>query len=39
MNKNIKIQLFKKEKVRTIWDDENQKWWFSILDIIGILTV
>ena len=38
MSKNTKIQLFHKEKVRTIWDNENQKWWFSILDIIGILT-
>ena len=38
MQKNTKIQLFKKEKVRTIWDEDKQKWWFSIIDIVAILT-
>jgi len=33
-----KIQLFQNQKVRTIWDGENQKYWFSILDIVAILT-
>jgi hypothetical protein len=33
-----KIQLFEKTQVRSVWDDENEKWWFSILDIIAILT-
>lgn len=32
------IKLFEQSKVRTIWDDNEQKWWFSILDVIGILT-
>ena len=35
---NNKIQLFEKYKVRSVWDDEQEKWWFSILDIIAILT-
>ena len=35
---NKKIRLFAERQVRTIWDEENEKWWFSILDIIGILT-
>src|SRR3989344_4462778 len=33
-----KIRLFEQTKVRTIWDEEKQKWWFSVLDIITILT-
>jgi len=33
-----KISLFDKKQVRYVWDEEAEKWWFSILDIIGILT-
>ena len=33
-----KIQLFEKRQVRTAWDEESEKWWFSVLDIIAILT-
>ena len=33
-----KIQLFEERKVRTLWDDEQEKWYFSIIDVIGILT-
>jgi len=32
------IRLFEQTKVRTIWDNDKQKWWFSIIDIIAILT-
>ncbi len=32
------VQIFDKHQVRSVWDEENEKWWFSILDIIGILT-
>jgi DNA-damage-inducible protein D len=32
------IKLFETQKVRTHWDDKNEKWYFSIVDIIGILT-
>lgn len=38
MTKKHSIQLFEERKVRTIWDDEQEKWYFSIVDIIGILT-
>jgi hypothetical protein len=38
MTEETSIKLFEKKKVRTIWDDQNEKWWFSILDIIAILT-
>ena len=32
------IRLFEQTKVRTIWDNDKQKWWFSIINIIAILT-
>ena len=33
-----KIQLFKTQQIRTVWDEKSEKWWFSVLDIITILT-
>ena len=33
-----KIQIFEKRQVRSIWDEKQEKWWFSILDIIAVLT-
>ena len=38
MNKETTIRLFKEKKVRAIWDDEKEKWYFSIVDIVGVLT-
>ena len=38
MTKKHSVQLFEERKVRTIWDDEQEKWYFSIVDVIGILT-
>ena len=32
------IKLFEEKKVRTVWDDEQEKWYFSIVDVVGILT-
>jgi len=32
------IQLFEQKKIRTLRDEEHEKWWFSVIDIIGILT-
>ncbi len=32
------IQLFEERKVRTVWDDETQKWYCSIIDVVAILT-
>lgn len=37
MNAN-KIQLFEEKKIRTAWDDEKEEWYFSVVDVIGILT-
>ena len=33
-----KIQLFEQRQVRSIWDEETEEWYFSIVDIVGILT-
>lgn len=33
-----KIQLFEQKKIRTVWDDEQEKWYFSIVDVVAILT-
>ena len=33
----ISIRFFNDREVRAVWDDENAKWWFSVLDIIGVL--
>ena len=38
MIKKEAIKIFEERKVRTIWDDEQEKWYFSIVDVIGILT-
>lgn len=32
------VRLFEQQKVRTHWDEENQKWFFSVIDVIAILT-
>lgn len=33
-----KIKLFEEKRVRTIWDKEKEDWWFSVVDVVGILT-
>ena len=33
----ISIRFFAEKEVRAVWDDEKSKWWFSVLDIIGVL--
>ena len=38
MKQQNAIQLFEGKKVRSIWDDEQEKWYISIIDIIQILT-
>ena len=36
MNK-VSIRFYNDHEVRAIWDEENAKWWFSVLDVIGAL--
>ena len=38
MTKNQAIKLFEEKKVRSVWDDEQEKWYFSIVDVVSILT-
>ena len=38
MTKKEALQLFEERKVRTVWDDQEEKWYFSVVDVIGILT-
>lgn len=38
MTKREIPKLFEDRKIRTVWDDEQEKWYFSIVDIVGVLT-
>ena len=38
MTKKQEIQIFENKKVRTAWDSETEQWYFSIVDIVAILT-
>lgn len=33
----ISIRFYKNRQVRAVWDDENKKWWFSAIDVVGVL--
>ncbi|MDR1775378.1 MAG: Bro-N domain-containing protein [Actinomycetes bacterium] len=33
-----KIQLFQNQPVRAVWDEQNEKWWFSVVDVVGVLS-
>lgn len=37
-NTKISIRFFDDREVRALWDEENAKWWFSVLDIVAVLT-
>ena len=38
VNDNGSIQLFEDQKIRTVWDAEKEEWYFSIIDVISVLT-
>ena len=38
MTQKHAIQLFEEKKVRTVWDDEQEKWYFSVADVVEVLT-
>ncbi len=38
MTKKESLQLFEQKKVRTVWDDQEEKWYFSIVDVCYVLT-
>ena len=33
----ISIRFFDDREVRALWDNQNSKWWFSVVDVVGIL--
>ena len=35
---NDKIQLFENQRIRTAWDEEKEEWYFSIVDVVAVLT-
>ena len=37
-NRQNKIRLFEERQVRAVWDEEAEMWWFSVVDIIAVLT-
>ena len=37
MDRKLSIRFYKDREVRAVWDGEHNKWWFSVLDIIGVL--
>ncbi|MCI6953604.1 MAG: Bro-N domain-containing protein [Candidatus Treponema excrementipullorum] len=38
MAENTRIKLFEDKKVRTIWDEEAEEWYFSVVDVVAVLT-
>ena len=37
-NQQNNIRLFESQEIRTAWDEEAEKWWFSIVDVVATLT-
>ena len=35
---NNKLQLFENKMIRTAWDEEKEEWYFSIVDVVAVLT-
>jgi len=38
MEKENAIKLFEDKRVRVLWDEEQEKWFFSIIDVVGVLS-
>ncbi len=38
MNTNDKIQIFEDKRIRTAWDEEKEEWYFSVVDVVGVLS-
>lgn len=38
MDRNESIQLFEDRRIRTAWDEANEEWYFSVVDVVGVLT-
>ena len=38
MTKKESLKLFEDKKIRAVWDDQQEKWYFSIVDVVAVLT-
>ena len=38
MAQNDNIQLFENKRIRTAWDEEKEEWYFSVVDVVAVLT-
>ena len=38
MDENDSIQLFEDRKIRTVWDEEREEWYFSVQDVVAVLS-
>ena len=38
MDENNSIQLFEDRKIRTAWDEEKEEWYFSVVDVVAVLS-
>ena len=38
MTKQSSLQIFEEKKVRTVWDDKEEKWYFAVVDVVEVLT-
>ena len=38
MPENEKLQLFEEQPIRTAWDEGVETWYFSVVDVVGVLT-
>ena len=38
MEQHDKIRLYEDKKIRTAWDEEQEEWYFSVVDVVGVLT-
>ena len=38
MTQHNAIKLFEEKRVRTLWDDQQEKWYFSVVDVVAVLT-
>ncbi len=39
MTNNKQITIFEGQKIRRLWDEKQEKWYFSVIDIISVLTI